>query len=749
MLIQLRLLFCTLLLYFAFSGSDSVLMAQENTRTEQQAQYRFTTARTPEKIKIDGNLSETVWQTGVVATNFQMKWPRDGGPAPQQTEVRCVYDDNFLYVGVVCFDSTANHVAASLKRDNGYWDSDAFSVVLDPMNVANNGYFFGISAAGVQTEALLSGSGGEGMDSNWDNTWLGETKLYADRWTAEYAIPLRILRYTSGQKTWGINFIRNDLGKNIYSVWARIPFQFDGVDLGWTGALNWEVAPVRAKGNLNLSPYVTGGLTRDFENGTDWKAKPNAGLDAKIGIGSGLNLDVTVNPDFSQIEIDEQVINLTRFDVMLPEKRTFFLENADLFGNFGIPPIRPFFSRRVGLDDDGTPQPIIGGLRLTGNLDGDTRIGLMNMQTRAKNDKPARNYTALAVNRRLFGRSTVSGYFLNREEFQGKNINKDAFSRNAGMEFSYISTDGKWSTWATHHRSVKPGVSNKNWWGNMGGQYSSRRFNGIVDVAHIGENYYADMGFERRIQNYDVRRDTTLRIGYNYIFSNMNYRFFPKNKDSKLNFVEFGGEFFTVFNPDGSLNESSNGVNVEFNFKNTSQLTLNAAPAWSNVPVSFKFDEGTLENCPALPAGNYQYSAAGVEWSSDYRKPLIFSIAANAGGFYNGEQVSLSGSVTWRFQPILNLTLAASYNTLNFPAPYCDIKLFNLTPRIEVFFAKNLWWTTFIQYNTQADNFNINSRLQWRYRPMSDLFLVYTDNYGATVWNLKNRSLVLKANYWL
>jgi hypothetical protein len=726
------------------------VLAQENTRAEQQAQYHFTIVRTPEKIKVDGDLSEAAWQTAEVATNFHMKWPRDGGPAPQQTEARAVYDDNFLYISMLCRDSTPNHVIASLKRDNGYWDSDACAVVLDPMNIANNGYFFGVSAAGVQTEGLVSNSSeDDGMDRNWDNKWLSETKQYDHYWVAEFAIPLRILRYKSGQKSWGVNFIRNDLGKNMYSVWASIPFQFNGTDLGWTGALHWDVAPVRSKGNYSFSPYTTGALTRDYENGEDWKAKPNGGLDAKIGIGSGLNLDVTVNPDFSQIEIDEQVINLTRFDVMLPEKRTFFLENADLFGNFGIPPIRPFFSRRVGLSNDGVPQPIIGGLRLTGNLGGDTRIGLMNMQTRSKDNNPARNYTALAVNHRLFGRSSVSGYFLDREEFQGRELRKDAFSRNAGMEFTFVSTDGKWTAWTTHHRSMKPNVSNKNWWGNTGIQYSARRFNMIFDMAHIGENYYADMGFERRVENYDVLRDTTLRIGYNYLFSQMGYRFFPKNKDSKLNFVEVGGEFFNVFNPSGSLNESSNGLRAEFNYKNTSQLTLRAAPTVSNVPVAFKFDDGDIKDCPPLLPDTYRYTSANVEWSSDYRKPLILAFSAGGGSFYNGRQISFGAEMTWRFQPILNLTFSASYNRLNFLAPHCDVELFNLTPRVEVFFAKNLWWTTFIQYNTQADNFNINSRLQWRYRPMSDLFLVYTDNYNATVWNVKNRALVLKANYWL
>lgn len=725
-----------------------LIFAQNNTRTQQQAEFTVQIARTTETIHLDGELSESVWANAPMASNFWMKWPRDGGPAPEQTEVRCTYDDKFLYIGVVCRDSSPQHVVQSLKRDVGYWDSDGFAVVLDPANAATNGYFFGISTAGVQTEALLA-TGVDEMDRNWDNTWFTETKIYPDRWTAELAIPFRILRFKEGQTTWGINFIRNDLGNNIYSLWARTPFEFDGTDLGWTGSLLWDTAPRRAKGNYNFSPYITGGAFRDYEAGEKWTTKPNAGLDAKIGVGSGMNLDVTVNPDFSQIEIDEQVINLTRFDVMLPEKRTFFLENADIFGNFGIPPIRPFFSRRVGLNEDGSPVAILGGLRLTGNLNSDTRLGVMSMQTKAKDGNPSQNFSALGLNRRLFGRTTLAGYLVNRESFKDGDRQNDAFSRNAGIEFGHTSTNGKWSAWLTHHRSFKPNIANNNWWGNSGFAYNTRKFNWLFDVTHMGEQYHADIGFERRIENYDVRRDTTLRIGYNFVFNELSYNIFPKKATSKLNFIEIGAELFNVFNPNSSLNESSNALGVSFNYKNSSELSFRLEPSWVNVPVSFKFDDEPVDICPALDPGQYQFVNFGAEWNSDYRKLWFLSVGANAGGFYNGNQYGAKVQFTYRFQPVVNLTLSASYNRLDFPNPYCDVAFFNLTPRVEVFFRRNLWWTTFIQYNNQADNFNINSRLQWRYRPMSDLFLVYTDNYAAQVWGVKSRALVLKMNYWL
>ena len=314
----------------------------------------------------------------------------------------------------------------------------------------------------------------------------------------------------------------------------------------------------------------------------------------------------------------------------------------------------------------------------------------------------------------------------------------------------HVSNDGKWTSWLTHHHSFKHGIDRKNWWGNAGVSHNSRRFSILLDLLHMGENYHADMGFEQRIENYDVVLDTTIRIGYNFIFSEFGYQFFPKKESSRLNYTQVGGEVFTVLNPGGSLNELSVGIGTEMNFKNTSVLELGLNPSWANVPVSFKFDdEEDLTRCPALPAGEYQYLSAGVNWSSDYRKRFFLAANAQAGGFYNGSQYLAGLTLNWRIHSIANLRLGVEYSFLEFPAPYCDVELFNVTPRLEVFFAKNLWWTSFLQYNTQADNFNVNSRLQWRFRPMSDLFVVYSDNYAVKFWGPKNRALVVKMNYWL
>ena len=249
-------------------------------------------------------------------------------------------------------------VVQSLKRDNPlFWTGDAFAVVIDPVNEKKNGFIFGINPEGVQTEALITGEparrGAElsGYNDAWDNKWYAQSKIQEDRWTTEMAIPFKTLRF--GEKEhWGINFNRLDAKSNSHSSWTPVPRQFYGVDLGYTGTIVWDRAPKKIKNNISIITYMLSGGYEDFEANTDAAFNARVGLDAKVAVTSSLNLDLTVNPDFSQVDVDEQQTNLTTVDLNYPEKRLLFLENSDIFGDFGTPPLRPFFSRKIGLDGD-------------------------------------------------------------------------------------------------------------------------------------------------------------------------------------------------------------------------------------------------------------------------------------------------------------------------------------------------------------------------------------------------------------
>jgi Domain of unknown function (DUF5916)/Carbohydrate family 9 binding domain-like len=722
---------------------------QQSSKSTYQDSFQLRCIRAEAPVQVDGILNDAVWQHADRADQFYTKWPRAGEPALVQTEVKVAHDAKYLYIGATCH-GRGNYIIQSLKRDAQYWDSDGIAVVLDPTNQSQKGYFFGVSQLGVQTEGIFTGDGEDEDIFTWDNKWFSAASggNKDTIWYVEMAIPLAILRFDETNATWGINFIRNDPGNGFWHTWTNIPLNFNGTDLGYAGKLVWPAneMPQRSKRNVNISPYISTSANRDYTlpNGGTSDLGLNYGVDAKVGLGTGLNLDLTFKPDFSQVEVDEQVVNLTRFNVALPEKRTFFLENADIFGKFGIPPIRPFFSRRIGLNADGEPQPILFGARLTGALGTKTQIGVLNMQTANTDANDGQNFTALSAHRVIFGRTTVSGYFHNRQNArQGAD-----HRRNAGAEFVYMRPDGRWSGWATVHKSFEPQKVSKSAWSNAGFGYFGPRFQSFIDYIAMGRNYRTDLGLENRINNYDAARDTTIRIGYQFIFSETILRFPSRKANSKLNISELRFESFSVLNPDFTANEQNNTLNYDLRFKNTTSLSFLASRHEAWVPVSFRFDGKDESVCPALPAAYYRYYRSGVSWESDGRKRLNLKTGVETGSFYSGTNTGASLSLSYRVQPYGKLTFAAQYNQLDFPEPYCDIRVVNITPRVEVFFHRNLNLTMFMQYNNQANQWNFNSRVQWRFRPMSDLYVVYTSNAQATSRATEARGLAAKVNWW-
>lgn len=711
-----------------------------------QTNYQLNIIQTIKPIKIDGILDDEAWKSAPIATNFWRKFPTDGGQAIRQTKVQLAFDDNFIYVGVEAIDS-GKAIIQSLKRDFGHDGQDGFAVLLDPQNLRTNGFFFVVSAFNSQSEDQKSESS-EDLSWSWDNKWYSQTTQKPNGgWFAEMAIPFKSLRYDATKTSWGINFVRVDQKSNEYSCWTPVPVNFSSHDLGYTGKLNWPTPPPVAKSNIAVIPFITASANENNLNNEKLKAFGSAGLDTKIALNSSLNLDITVNPDFSQIEVDRQVTNLTRFNIFFPERRTFFLENDDLFSSFGIPPIRPFYSRRIGLDNNANPIPILLGARLTGNVGKKTRIGFMNMQTGSTTNFAAENYTAATIQQRILKRSTAKIYFLNRAGFLSETQKQQnplqQYGRNLGGELSFSNVSGTWYAWGTAHKSYKPNITNDNGFINFGGGHTTRRFSFLVDVTNMGTNYYTDMGFNQRIENYDAAKDTIIRLGYKQIYNEIEYKIFPKK--GKFNQHSFEINNFAVWNPNNSINEQ----NISFNYfilsKNTQSFNIRFEYNLTNLLFATAFTNAT-----PLPAASYKFNRINIGYRSDNRKDFSFNANTSFGSFYNGNLTEIRGGINFRKQPHLNISLSAQYNKLEFPSIYGSNELFLISNRVELNFNTNLFWTTFLQYNTQANNFNINSRLQWRYKPMSDLFLVYTDNYFATPFlNNKNRAIVFKMNYWL
>ena len=726
------------------------MQAQQNKTGIFQNDYQLHIKKAKSQITIDGDTSEPDWNAQAsVAKDFWEHFPNDQESPKRKTEVKMLYDDEYIYLAAVSYD-TNHYVIQTLKRDSRPFDSDGFGIVLDPVNQRTNGFFFMVSPYNVQTEDLLTAFISSDLNLSWDNKWLSATKRYDDRWVAEIAIPFKTLRYDPSKTKWGINFLRSDPKNNQYSTWTRFPVNFSFYDFGYTGSLIWDQPPPKAGTNLSFIPYVTGSVAGDKENGEPMKGKFNGGFDGKIGVSSSLNLDLTVNPDFSQVEVDQQVTNLTRFDVFFPEKRTFFLENDDIFSGYGIPPIRPFYSRSIGLDKDGNKIPIIAGARLSGNLSKKFRLGVMNMQTLAQGEFASQNYTAISFNQSVQNRSVVSGYFLNRQGFMNdEQLNKnplDKFGRNAGLQYSFSDKAGKWQAWGAYHASFKPNISQENHYIEAGGAYFGRKFSYVIDYGDVTTNYYADMGFILRIENEDAKLDTSFRLGFKEFYSSTEFKWYPVNQSIVQHRITM--ENFIVLNPDNSYNEINNNIRYQISFRNTAALQLIA----TNNIVDLKYYTDFTDNKQnePLPPGKYNYTVGKVNYISDGRKKIFAQGGIQYGSFYNGTIMQITASLGFRAQPWGNFTLNFENDDIKFPVPYGSAKLFLISPRIEINFSNSLFWTTFLQYNTQENNFNINSRIQWRYKPMSDVYLVYTDNYFTDpLFKNKNRAIVFKMNYWL
>lgn len=725
------------------------------TTNQLQEDYQIPISRTEQKINVDGALDEEIWSRAEKISNFWMSYPTDDQrAAPEiQTEVMMTYDDNFIYIAAIC-KGGGPYVIPSLKRDNpNFWQGDAFAVLFDPVNERTSGFSFGVNPAGVQTESLITGRTGRrgdqrpgrsptGVNRAWDNKWYTNAKVSNEQWTTEMAIPFKSLRF--GEKgSWGINFIRSHSASNSYHTWSPVPVQFRGVDLGYTGALIWDTAPKKSKSNISVIPYALASGLKDFEEGSATESKFQYGADAKVAVTSNLNLDITLNPDFSQVDVDEQVTNLSTVNVRFPERRLFFLENSDLFENVGIPPMRPFFSRRIGLDEDNNTIPISYGLRLSGNVNKDFRIGIMNVQTKEQEDFLGQNYTSIALNQRVLKRSVIKGYFHNRQSVADGKFQFKDYNRTGGLEFEYQSLDGKWRSVGGYSQAFSDGVKGDNYYYNTIISYNSRTLSFYNNLAGVGNNYFADMGFIPRFNHYDAVRDTTLQIGFNHMYTRLSYAIYPKNTPKIISHT-FAARNILDFTNDDQLIGNSSEIEYQLSFRNTSSFSIGLNHDTYNLLFPFDFTDAE-----PLPTGRYTYDYFSINYRTDQRKLFSLQAGIEMGGFYNGDRTQYSLNLRYRVQPWGNFGLNFVQNELQFPEPYGQESLFLVGPRIELNFSRNLFWTTFLQYNTQSDNFNVNSRLQWRFQPLSDLFIVYTDNYAVEFWGPKNRGLVLKINYWL
>jgi hypothetical protein len=678
-------------------------------------------------LKVDGDLSEPEWQISEVATNFCQSFPYDTVAANSVTEVRILYNNAGIYVGAVCKDSIAKpFVVQSLKRDFSINSSDAFVVTLDPLNDKTNGFSFGVNPYGVQREGLVEDRGIFGVTTIWDNKWFAEVQRKEKEWVVEMFIPFKSIRYKTGIKEWGINFHRQNLKINETSNWSRVPRIYNISFLPYAGKLIWEESPQKAGKNISFIPYLTLRQYSDYQQKIN-ELKPNTGLNAKLGVTSSLNLDVTINPDFSQVEVDAQITNLSRFSLFFPERREFFIENSDLFSRFGFRNIRPFFSRQIGLYN-GQAVPIIAGARLSGKVNPKWRIGIMDMQTEGLSNLGLnpQNYFVFATQRQVGQKSNISGILVNRLNTN----NSGDFNRVAGIDYNFQTANNKIFGKTFFHHSFSPHQPKDAFAQAVWISFNTMRWGWNYNHEYIGENYNAEVGF--------VPRKNVIRLE-----PDISRKFYPRN--SIINNVVTGIYLDGYFDKRMVWLDRYLSVYGTANFQDGKSMTITLRELLTR--LLYPFDPSRTGSKP-LPEGNYNYHQIYFAFQSNPRKVIYFNGNSAYGTYYNGKLWNGNASINFRTQPWGSYGISLDYNRMMLPAPYANVTLVLLSTRFELTFTRSIFFTTFLQYNTQQKNFNINARFQWRFAPMSDLFIVWTDNYQTENIFIKNRALVIKCSYW-
>ncbi len=711
---------------------------------------------------LDGKIDDDAWRDVPVTKDFRQQFPLDTIVALGDTELRFAYDDVNLYIAIHCQSSGSEFVTTSLRRDFSFRAQDNITLVFDTYADNTNAFVFGINSEGARREALIANGGTSFQNGDfqlsWDNKWFGDAFIGEDFWSAEMAIPWKSIRFTEGSDTWFFNCYRNDTQFNERTTLAKIPNNRMIMDLNFTNRIIWEEPLKKSGPNVAVIPYLIGQTSRDFEDPlVDGPTnKFNAGFDAKVGVTSGLNLDLTVNPDFSQVEVDQQVTNLDRFEIFFPERRQFFLENADLFGSFGLSRMNPFFSRRIGVArDTATGQniqnPILYGARLSGKVNDNLRVGLLNMQTAAEeeNGLPSFNYTVAAVQQKVFDRSNISFIMVNKQAINPGEYSGDfsRFNRIAGLEYRLASADNFWRGKIFYHRAILEEEMEDPYTHGAQIEYQRRRFR--LEWAHsiIGLGYDAQVGFV-------PRKD------YALISPEFQLYFYPNgrllnthniNVDTRW-FYQLDKEGNPVIEP-GENSEQQVEFTWEFNFTNTSELRLNASRNFLKLLNDFDPTRVQADGV-VLPAGSsYDYFEYSISYRSDQRRLFAFELEPTFGGFFNGIRRGVNGEINYRIQPYGTLGVGYDYNYIELAEPFEPVDIWLVGPRFDLTFTKSLFLTAFFQYNSQLDNINVNTRFQWRFAPVSDFFLVYTDNYfvnpGIQNFTKRNHALVAKLTYWL
>ena len=671
-------------------------------------------------IVLDGVLDEPAWAGAEPATDFIQRDPLQGEPATEKTEIRILYDDEAIYFGVSAFESEPDRIIInSLKEDFGIGDNDGVSFYIDTFNDNRDSYGFYINPAGAKRD-VQSIDQGRNENISWEAVWDVKTSITEEGWFGEVRIPFKSLRFSDARvQTWGINFQRRIRRKFEQSFWAPIPRSFTAFDVSFAGDLN-GIEDVHPGHNFKLKPF----LTSQFRKlaGDDFDTEIDPGLDLKYSVTSGLTLDATVNTDFSQVEVDEQQINLTRFSLFFPEKRDFFLENSGIFlfaqTDRSRPSTRdfiPFFSRRIGLSADGQPVPVLAGARLSGRVH-DFSLGFLNMQTREAGLEPANNFTVFRLKRNILDQSEVGGLFINRQSDQPGDYNR-TFGVDASFRFW---RNLRITSFLAGTRT--PDLETRDMAGRIWVEWKTSLWEARTDYLDVGENLNAEVGFVPRT---DIQKSTTSG-GWRPRPESLSWirEFFP---NAQLQYTN---------DQEGRLVTRITDLKFQISFEDGGSFQVGRVLRFERLDDPFFI--GPLEIVP----GDYSFNRWFTEFRTNSSARLSGSVRYEAGDFWDGTSKGLQFNLS--FKPHYKFTASGKFQWDGLKLRQGDLTTRLVNTRLEYSFNTHMFLSAFIQYNSELRQVSSNIRFNFIHRPLSDIFIVYNEDRATFQTGETDKSLTLK-----
>jgi len=697
-------------------------------------EYMIKALQVERSPNIDGLLNEDIWMMASPATHFIQKQPDEGQSATEKTEVRTLYDMNNLYIGIMCFDSEPDRIIANEKRrdSEAIYDNDHIRIMLDTFHDKRNGYIFVTNPLGARLDLQVRKEGkreggrpfmtNPNVNKDWNGVWDVRSTILPNGWSAEIRIPLRSLRYHEhSEEGWGINFFRNIRRKNEESTWAALPRNLDFHKISLAGVLK-GLGGMKKGLNLQLKPYAIANRVHEMDNTGQLNSRNSldGGIDVKYGLTSNITADITINTDFSQVESDDQQINLTRFSLYYPEKREFFLENSAVFSIGSPEDAMMFFSRRIGLSSEGDEIPLMGGLKIAGKT-GRYNLGLINLQTRAKGNIPANNFTVFRLSRDVLGQSALGLMVTSRQSSQSGDYNR-AFCVDGDFVFGEnLSLNGYLAMTST------PNLTDRNMAGKLGFQWISNFLDIRGYYYDIQDNFNAEMGFVRRT---GIRR-SRIHIGYT-----------PEPKIPGVKRLNPHATVEYTTDQANRLLERLNHAHIQVELINGGNFGLSLNENREFVDFPFEIQEDIT-----IPVKHYSYTFWRADIRTDKSQNIYGEMRYRWGEFYSGNSKIVDLSVGVRPFSSFNGEVSLVYNDIDLPQGSFVNHL--LRSNLIYNFSTHLSLMSLIQWNSETEDVSMNIRLHYIYRAGSDLYFVYNERrlVQGLETGVQDRSIAIKFNY--